>query len=231
MLYNERVSCCSSDLKVLYAFLFDNISSCMEHVQAVMEIYTMYRPQLSVKNTIILFEAVHAVALHAHRTNSESALRQKLQEIGSVTQMQDPPLLRLENESYQIALTFLENLILDRPPSYEELGVESYLVNLCQEVLQFYIEVASSGQTPDDRNFMIPLASGRRRELAARAPLVVATLQAITSLSDSSFENNLSLFFPLLSSLISCEHGSDEVQVALSDMLSSSVGPVLLRSC
>ncbi|KAL8062526.1 hypothetical protein ABFX02_02G153100 [Erythranthe guttata] len=211
-------------------------------IQAVMEIYTMYRAQLSVQNTVILFEAVHAVAFHAHKTNSDAALRPKLQELGSMTQMQDPPLLRLENESYQICLTLLQNLVLDKPPNYQESEVESYLVNLSQEVLQFYIEVACSGQQqqqqmPDssslDRQpqWTIPLGSGRRRELAARGPLIVSTLQAISSLGDSSFEKNLSLFFPLLSSLISCEHGSNEVQLALSDMLSSSVGPVLLRSC
>ncbi|KAK4418757.1 Brefeldin A-inhibited guanine nucleotide-exchange protein 2 [Sesamum alatum] len=205
-------------------------------IQAVMEIYNMYRAQLSVKNTVILFDAVRAVAFHAHKINSDSALRPKLQELGSMTQMQDPPLLRLENESYQICLTLMQNLVLDRSPSYDESEVESYLVNLCQEVLQFYIDVAYTGQIPDSSvdgrsHWMIPVGSGRRRELAARAPLIVATLQAICSLGDSSFEKNLSCFLPLLSTLISCEHGSNEVQVALSDMLNSSVGPVLLRSC
>lgn len=196
----------------------------------------MYRAQLSVKNTVILFDAVHAVAFHAHKINSDASVRPKLQELGSLTQLQDPPLLRLENESYQICLTFLQNLVLDKPPSYEESEVESYLVNLCKEVLQFYIEVACSVQTPDsslDRRplWTIPLSSGRRKELAARAPLIVATLQAMSSISHSSFEKNLASFFPLLASLISCEHGSNEVQMALSDMLSSTVGPVLLRSC
>ncbi|XP_075518419.1 brefeldin A-inhibited guanine nucleotide-exchange protein 2 [Primulina tabacum] len=204
-------------------------------IQAFLEIYNLYRSQLSVKNTVVLFDAVHAVAVHAHKINSDEVLRSKLLELGSLTQMQDPPLLRLENESYQICLTFLQNLVLDHPPSYEELEVESYLVNLCQEVLKFYIDVACSVQIPDSAlnqhtHWMIPLGSGRRRELAARAPLIVATLQAICSLGDSSFEKNLSRFFPLLSSLISCEHGSNEVQSALSEMLNSSVGPVLLRS-
>ncbi|GMP43009.1 hypothetical protein CsSME_00012545 [Camellia sinensis var. sinensis] len=150
--------------------------------------------------------------------------------------MQDPPLLRLENESYQICLTFLQNLILDRPESYDEAEVESYLVDLCREVLQFYIEIARSGQTSESSlggrpQWLIPLGSGKRRELAARAPLIVATLQAICGLGDSSFEKNLNNFFPLLSTLVSCEHGSDEIQVALSEMLSLSVGPILLRSC
>ncbi|XP_034709152.1 brefeldin A-inhibited guanine nucleotide-exchange protein 2-like [Vitis riparia] len=205
-------------------------------IQAVMEIYNMYRPRLSAKNTIVLFNAMHDVASHAHKINSNTVLRSKLQELGSMTQMQDPPLLRLENESYQICLTLLQNLILDRPPSYEEAEVESYLVDLCHEVLQFYVETARSGQIPESSlgvqpGWLIPLGSGKRRELATRAPLVVATLQAVCGLGDTSFERNLVQFFPLLSSLIGCEHGSNEVQVALSEMLRSSVGPVLLRSC
>ncbi|KAL5538293.1 hypothetical protein UlMin_042909 [Ulmus minor] len=205
-------------------------------IQAVMEIYNMFRSHLSAKNILVLFGALHDVATHAHKINSNSTLRSKLQEFGSMTQMQDPPLLRLENESYQICLTLLQNLVEDRPPSYQEAEVESYLVDLCQEVLHFYIESACVGQLSESSvggqpHWQIPLGSGKRRELAARAPLIVTTLQAICSLGETSFENHLTNFFPLLSTLISCEHGSNEVQVALSDMLSSSVGPVLLRSC
>ncbi|KAJ7007530.1 brefeldin A-inhibited guanine nucleotide-exchange protein 2 [Populus alba] len=205
-------------------------------IQAVMEIYSMYRSHLSAKSALVLFDALHEVASHAHSINTNTTLRSKLQEFGSMTQMQDPPLLRLENESYQICLTFLQNLMLDRPPTFVEAEVESCLVNLCEEVLQFYVVTACSGQTSETSTsgqclWLIPLGSGKQRELAARAPLIVATLQAICSLGDSSFEKNLPHFFSLLSSLISCEHGSNEVQVALSDMLSSSVGPVLLRSC
>ncbi|XP_068635928.1 brefeldin A-inhibited guanine nucleotide-exchange protein 2-like [Aristolochia californica] len=203
-------------------------------IQAVMEIYTAYRSQLSAKNTIVLLEALHAVASHAHSINSNINLRLKLQDLGSITQMQDPPLLRLENESYQLCLTLLQNLMLDRPLSYDEVAVEVHLINLCKEILQVYLEAArpetTVGVEPKPR-WLIPLGSARRRELAARAPLVVATLQAICELEDSSFEKNLAIFFPLLAGLVSCEHGSGEVQVALSDMLGTSVGSMLLQSC
>ncbi|GMJ01407.1 BIG2 [Hibiscus trionum] len=205
-------------------------------VQAAMEIYNMFRTRLSAKNILVLFDAMHDVASHAHKINNDTILRTKLQEFGRMTQMQDPPLLRLENEPYQFCLTFLHNLIMDRPPSFEEAEVESHLVDLCREVLQLYIETASSEQISETstdclNQWLIPLGSGKRKELAARAPLVVATLQTICSVGDTLFENNLAKFFPLLSSLVSCEHGSNEVQAALSDMLSSSVGPVLLQAC
>lgn len=196
----------------------------------------MYRSHLSAKAMLVLFDALHEIALHAHQINNNAILRSKLLEFGSMSQMQDPPLLRLENESYQICLTFLQTLVLDKPTSYEAHEVESHLIQLCQEVLEFYIEVAgfglkseySHGRAP---RWYVPLGSGKSRELASRSPLVVATLHAICSLGDVSFEKNLSHFFPLISSLISCEHGSKDVQVALSDMLTLSVGPVLLQSC
>ncbi|GAB2271567.1 Brefeldin A-inhibited guanine nucleotide-exchange protein 2 [Dionaea muscipula] len=223
----------------LYAAISDAKCRCAVQlllIQALMEIYSMYRVQFSMKNVYILFEALHLVALHAHQINSDAKLCSKLQEFGSITQMQDPPLLRLENESYQICLTILQNLMLDRPHDYEEAESESYLVGICREILRFYIET-SRGQMyllsegGQQLHWQIPLGSRRRRELTARAPLIVATLQAISNLDDTSFERNLAGFFPLLSGLISCEHGSKEVQLALSEMLSLSVGPVLLRSC
>ncbi|GAB4861884.1 Brefeldin A-inhibited guanine nucleotide-exchange protein 2 [Ancistrocladus abbreviatus] len=229
----------SARTEQLYAAMSDAKCRCAVQlllIQAVMEIYTMYRSQLSMKNACILFDALHAVALHAHQINSDNQLCSKLQDFGSITQMQDPPLLRLENESYQICLAILQNLMLDRPPDYVETEVESSLIDICQEVLKFYIEI-SRGSMPvssDDgkrTHWRIPLGSRRRRELSARAPLIVTTLQAICSLEETSFKKQLARFFPLLSGLISCEHGSKDVQVALSEMLSLSVGPILLRSC
>ena len=198
----------------------------------------MFRAQLSAKNTIILFEALHAVASHAHKINSDTELRSKLLELGPVTQMVDPPLLRLENESYQLCLTLLQNVILDGPVDDGDKEVEGYLVDLCSEILQVYLDIAksrlqvqSSTGVQSRPYWLIPIGSGKRKELASRAPIVVATLNAICGLGNLSFEKNLAHFFPLFVGLISCQHGSSEVQVALSDMLRTWVGPVLLRSC
>ncbi|XP_071691146.1 brefeldin A-inhibited guanine nucleotide-exchange protein 2-like isoform X2 [Rutidosis leptorrhynchoides] len=207
-------------------------------IQAITEIQNMYRPQLSVKNTMIIFNAVREVANHAHKINTDNTLHSKLQEFGHMTQMQDPPLLRLENESYQICFKFVQNIVADRPQLYEESQVESHLVDLCHEVLKSYVEIARPAYlmylSLNNRlqpHWLIPLASGKRKELASRGPVIVTTIRAICSLEDSSFKKSLDSFFPLISSLIKCEHGSNEVQVALSEMLSSSVGPVLLQLC
>lgn len=205
--------------------------SCDIFWQAIFEIYETYRHRLSEKCILILTDSLHDVAIHTHKTNTNFALRLRLQELGSVIQMQDPPLLRLENEAYQLCLTFLQNLVLDRPQSQKEGQAESYLVDLCRKILEFYIETAASEYKSESAqlNYMIPLDSGKRKELAARAPVVVATLQAISRLGETSFEKYLADIFPLLASLISCEHGSNEVQAALGETLSSTLGPVLIR--
>ncbi|KAG6499169.1 hypothetical protein ZIOFF_038925 [Zingiber officinale] len=203
-------------------------------VGAVMEIYNMHRAQISAKNTLVLFEALHAVACHAHKVNSDGDLRSKLQDLGSMTQMQDPPLLRLENESYQLCLILLQNIAVDLPPN-GDLDVEPYLVDLCREILEVYLTIArtklgeaSNSAAQPGIHWVIPVGSAKRRELAARASTVVSTLRAICGLGDSSFKKNLAQFFPLIAGLISCEHGSNEVQLELSHMLSSSLGPILL---
>ncbi|KAK1418745.1 hypothetical protein QVD17_27891 [Tagetes erecta] len=222
------------------AYLYTAISDVKCHaavqlllIQAITEIQNMYRPQLSVKNTMVLLNAVHGIANHAHKINTDFTLRSSLQDLGPMTQMQDPPLLRLENESYQLCFTLLQNLVTSKPPFYEESQVETYLVDLCHQVLKSYVEIAQVTHTSLNKqpNWSIPLGSGKKRELASRGPVIVATLQAIRSVGDSSFEKHLARFFPLFSSLVRCEHGSHEVQVALSEMLSSSVGPVLFRLC
>lgn len=208
-------------------------------VQAVSEIYNIHGGRLTAGHTMFLLDTLHEIAVHSHKVNGDFQLRSKLQKLQMVTQIPDPPLLRLESESYQAYLTLLQHLPLDKPALAKDVEVERRLVELCEEVLQVYLTTATAAPCPTPQSqleksgsspWVIPLGSSRRRELVARAPLVVATLQAISGLKDSSFEKYLRRFFPLLANLISCEHGSGEVQVALSDMFSSWIGPILLRS-
>ncbi|XP_028553370.1 brefeldin A-inhibited guanine nucleotide-exchange protein 2 isoform X2 [Dendrobium catenatum] len=205
-------------------------------IQAVTEIVNMFRDTLSAKNTIVLFEALHGVALHAHKINGDSELRSRLIDLGPMTQMQDPPLLRLENESYHICLSLLQNVV-GNPSGFGETEASDLLVDLCAEILHVYVDIAKLGSSDSSAGkqvrplWQIPTGSSKRRELAARAPVVVATLNVICEMGTDSFYKSLVQFFPLLSGLISCEHGSNEVQDVLCDMLSSKVGPVLLQAC
>eukprot|EP01018_Ginkgo_biloba_P032255 Gb_26513 [translate_table: standard] len=205
-------------------------------IQVIMEIYNMHGGHLSAANTMVLLDILNFLAAHAHQVNSDYALRMKLLEVCSLTQMSDPPLLRVESESYQAYLKLLQHIALDKSNLAKEADIETRLVELCEEVLQVYINTATSESFPEPlssqsgSHWGIPLGSARRDELASRAPLVVATLQAISGLKDASFERYISQFFPLLANLVSCEHGSGEVQLALRDMFSSWIGPILLKA-
>ncbi|KAG6550387.1 hypothetical protein Mapa_008350 [Marchantia paleacea] len=208
-------------------------------VQAITEMYNMHGAQLSAKHTMLLLDALHKIAGHAHDVNGDHDLRIRLQQLRMATQMPDPPLLRLESESYHAYLTMLQRLTVDKPELAKDVEVETRLVGLCEEVLKLYVHTSTAPFSQSVNNFnekvhppqwVVPLGSARRRELMARAPLVVATLQAVSALKDSSFERYLVRFFPLLAGLISCEHGSGEVQIALSDMFSSWIGPILLQA-
>ena len=66
-----------------------------------------------------------------------------------------------------------------------------------------------------------------KEEYRALAPLVIATLRALNGLPDAAFREQLLAFFPLLTSLISCEHAPPEVQRTLSDLFMRRIGPLL----
>lgn len=208
-------------------------------VQAMTEIYGMHGTSLSSSFVLILLDTLHTIASHAHAVNSDHILRFRLQELRTATAMPDPPLLRLESEAFHAYLGLLQRLPQDKPDLAQEVSVELRLVKLCQEVLQVYVSTAAGGLAPladepsseaQASHWAMPLGSARRRELVARAPLVVATLRAVAGLRDAAFKEHLSRFFPLLAELVSCEHGTADVQIALSNMFSSRIGPILLHA-
>ncbi|KAH7427467.1 hypothetical protein KP509_10G045100 [Ceratopteris richardii] len=204
-------------------------------VQAANEIYNIHGSRMTATHAMLLLDMLHRIAVHAHSINGDFVLRSKLQKLQSITQFADPPLLRLESESYQVYLTLLQRLPLEKPDLARDVDVESRLVELCEEVLRVYLNTAIAGLPSQETQelssgWIIPLGSSRRRELTSRGPLVIATLQAISGFKDSFLEKHLKQFFPLLASLISCEHGSGDVLLALSDMFNSWIGPFILKA-
>ena len=69
--------------------------------------------------------------------------------------------------------------------------------------------------------------AGATEEAIARAPLVVATLKALGSLSDEAFRRHLLEVFPLLTGLIACIRAPPEMQRSLSDLFAKRIGPML----
>ncbi|CAI5975972.1 unnamed protein product [Closterium sp. NIES-65] len=130
-------------------------------------------------------EALHAYLSLLQRLPREKARLAKetpcLQALHVATQMPDPLLLRLESEA-------LESQVY---------------VGTSQGKLALMTEDPRGADAPPlpPIPLAVPLGSARRRELVARAPLVVATLQAVTALKDAAFKKHLARFFPLLADL------------------------------
>ncbi|GBG70987.1 hypothetical protein CBR_g8287 [Chara braunii] len=202
-------------------------------VQAMTEIYNNHWENLSMEHATLLLDTLHMIAAHAHGVNMDRTLRTSLHQLRMVTQLPDPPLLRLESESFHAYLTLLQRLPADKPSVAHEGELEVRLVELCEEVLLMYVNTAtigipaSMGDKQRPAHWTVPLGSARRRELTARAPLVVATLRTVAELHDQSFEQHLLRFFPLLTQLIGAEHGSAEVQSVLSQMFAIRIAPML----
>ena len=89
------------------------------------------------------------------------------------------------------------------------------------------LQAPGPATTPDGRSQSHLHLAQHREELALRAPLVVASLQAIMALPEASFRQRLGTFFPILTRLISCEHAPPEVQRELSKIFALRLGPLL----
>ena len=85
---------------------------------------------------------------------------------------------------------------------------------------------ASSSSGREDS---IPRLASVKEEAVARAPLAVAALSALAGLTDKAFRRNLRDFFPLLCSLIACQHTPPEVQLTLSQLFTRRIGPLLAQ--
>jgi hypothetical protein len=73
-----------------------------------------------------------------------------------------------------------------------------------------------------------PLPSSNvRTERDALAPLGLATLKALQSLNKEKFHAHLKDFFPLLTSLITCEYAPAEMQQTLSELFSERISEAL----
>jgi hypothetical protein len=108
----------------------------------------------------------------------------------------------------------------------------SRLVRLCTANLTRFQHIKpDNGPEPapafTDANGVPLQMASNREEFRALAPLVVATLNALNTFSDDAFRVHLSEFFPLLTELIGCEHAPPEVQVTLSKLFSTRLGPLL----
>ncbi|EFJ17967.1 hypothetical protein SELMODRAFT_420360 [Selaginella moellendorffii] len=194
--------------------------STVQLLLAVREIYDAFGPKLASPHVTLLLGVLNVIVVHAHKVNNDLFLRNKIYKLQLSSQMGDPPLLWLESESSQAYMEILQRLHEDNSVLLKNVDVEARFVEFCKEVLQVYAKTSTFTHQPQrlKLQWMIPVSYTRRRELTARAPLVIMTLRALSRFRNTPFQKYLSSFFPVLTSLVGCEHGSMEVQFALSDL-------------
>ncbi|XP_068323056.1 brefeldin A-inhibited guanine nucleotide-exchange protein 1 isoform X2 [Pyrus communis] len=204
-------------------------------IQVATDLYKLHLESLSVGNISILLEIFSLIASHAHQLNSETILHKKLQKVCSVLELTSPPLVHFENDSYKNYLSFLQNALVDNPSLLKEMNIEAKLVGVCESILQIYLKCTglhSAEQRPADQpilHWILPLGTAKKEELAARTDIAVSALQVLNSLEKVSFRRHVSRLFPLFVDLVRSEHASGEVQLVLSNIFQSCIGPIIMQ--
>ena len=168
----------------------------------------------------------------------------------------DPPLLRLEVEAAQAYLSVLLTLTAVGPESVKRKSqADVRLVELCLHNLDRYEQQSLSASAAAEAAAGAGFGSGHEHghdgvngggegqgdalrmtsavalalasENEALSPLAVATLKALMTFPPDMFKSRIKDFFPLLTSLISCETAPPEVQRILSEVFAHRVGNLM----
>lgn len=204
------------------------------YLQVATDLYKKHQQSLSAVSIKVLIELYSSIGLHAREMNRESILLKKLQKACSILEISGPPMVHFENESFQNHLNFLQNLHLHDHFVPEEIDLEKELVDVCENVLDIYLNCAGSVSTFHKSDTLpvlhrkLPLSSAKKEEIAARTSLVILALQGLSGLKKDSFRRYIPRFFHLLVDLVRSEHASGEVQHALSNIFCSSVGQIIM---
>ncbi|XP_022743959.1 brefeldin A-inhibited guanine nucleotide-exchange protein 1-like isoform X2 [Durio zibethinus] len=204
-------------------------------MQVITDMYKTHLQFLSASNIVIIVEIFSSIASHAQQLNSETTLRKKIQKVCSILELSDPPMVHFGNEAYQNYLNFLDDLVKHNLSVSDEMNLESLLVAVCEKILQIYLNctdyhhVQQKSVDKPVAHWILPLGSAKREELAARTPLLVSALKVLSSLERDSFEKHIANFFHLLVDLVRSEHSSGEVQLALSNIFHSCIGPIIMQ--
>ncbi|KAL8143690.1 hypothetical protein V2J09_016722 [Rumex salicifolius] len=202
------------------------------HVTA--ELCKTHLDSLSPSNIMILLDLFSSISAQADQLSSNTLLRLKLKKACSILELTEPPLVTFEIESLQSHLTFLQDLLFERPSVSKEINLEPQVVTACEKVLHIYLQCSgphSAKRTPISQrraHWALPLGSSKKEELAAQTPLLLAALCALRSFKGDFFRANASQLFPLLVDLVRSEHSSGEVLRVLSDIFQSCIGPIVL---
>ena len=202
--------------------------------QVITDLYKSHTQPFSEANISIILDIFSSVATHSQKLNSNTVLHKKLQKACSILEISDPPVVHFENESYRSYLNFLQNMLADSPSLTNATLVESELVVVCEQILHIYLKCTGAPSEKKEPNqpvlhWILPLGSAKKEEVAARTSLVVSALEVIRGFERDLFKRCVQRLFPLLVDLVRSEHSSGEVQLVLSSILQSCIGPIIMQ--
>ncbi|KAG9136782.1 hypothetical protein Leryth_004541 [Lithospermum erythrorhizon] len=201
-------------------------------VQVVSDLCKIHQQSASSETGGIIIDIFSSIGTHALELNSDAVLMLKLQRACTILEISEPPLVHFENESYQTFLNILHHLLITSPSSYEA-TLEQHLISVCETILQIYLRISGFGSNQQKEfskpklQWILPLGAAKKEEMAARSPLVTSALRILCDLEKSCFQRYVSRLFPLLVDLVRSEHSSREVQLILSNLFQSCIGPII----
>lgn len=200
-------------------------------------LYERHSNLLTTAHINILLEILSSITAHSSEMNNEAATRLKFETACAHMDISEPPFVHLENESYQNYLKLLQTIRIDKPWMSEDFDVENEIIRICSKILNIYLDCGGYQppieQHPHSQHTMhrvLRLGSAKKEELAARTSLAVHAISVLNDLDGDTFRRYVQCLFPLLVKLIRCEHSSGELQVVLSEVFRSFIGPVVLKS-
>ncbi|XP_076925144.1 brefeldin A-inhibited guanine nucleotide-exchange protein 1-like isoform X1 [Bidens hawaiensis] len=209
-----------------------HISTQLLIMQVTTDIYNMQQHLLKASSVKVVLELFSQTVTHARNLSSDTSLHIKLQRACSVLEIPDPPVVHFENESYQNILNTLHHLLTSDPSLSEQMGIESHLFSICEEIIQIYLSCCRLQQPKQQQkpvHWILPLNSAVKDELGARTSLLVSALRVLSEVEQARFRRYVSTLFPLLVELVRCEHTSREVQPVLSNLFQTCIGPIIMN--
>ncbi|GMI74707.1 BIG1 [Hibiscus trionum] len=204
-------------------------------MQVITDMYKLNLYFLAAPNIHVIIETFSSITSHAQQLNSETVLQKKIKKICSLLECSEPPVVHFENEAYQNYLNFLQDLIKNSPSISRELNLRS-LVAVCEKILLIYLSCTDYNYARDKKSvetpvthWILPLGIARKEKMAARTPLLVSALKALSCLDRDSCRNYIADIFHLLVDLVRSEHSSTEVQHALSNIFQECIGPLIMQ--
>ncbi|KAA3482594.1 brefeldin A-inhibited guanine nucleotide-exchange protein 1-like [Gossypium australe] len=203
-------------------------------MQVITDIYKANLQFLVASNINIIVEIFSSITSHAQQLNSETVLQKKIKKVCSILETSEPPMVHFENEAYQNYLNFLQDLIKNNSSAPKEMNLRS-LVAVCEKILLMYLSCTDYNYARQQKpveipvtHWILPLGIAKKEKMAARTPLLVSALKALSCLEKDSCRKYIADIFHLLVDLVRSDHSSNEVQHALSDIFQACVGPIIM---